>query len=362
MLSNLKLSAKLNILLGAVFIGGLIFSTVSLGLALRQVAEREISARSLLLVETMNSVRSYTSAQVRPLLLDDLYESEVFISETVPAYSARQVFEKTRVNPSYSDYFYKEATENPTNPRDQADDFELQLIEQFRNDPGLAETSGYRTINGERLFYNARPLSVTEESCLECHSEPELAPASQIATFGDQHGFGWELNEIVATQILYVPADDVLTEANILLTTVLAVVLLMFIVAVYTVNVFVKRSIVSPIGHLASLTEAIAANTLTVEDLDAATLKSAAARSDELGQLARIFEQMAREVYVREQQLQREIAELKIEIDQRKKDEAVTAITETEYFRDLKRKASELRERPKRPFAERRKDDDTSSE
>lgn len=345
MLSNLKLNSKLNILLASVFIGGLLFATILLALALQRVAAREVSSRSLLLMETMNSVRSYTSEHVRPLLLEDLYESEEFISETVPAFSARQVFENTRNNPEYMSYFYKEATVNPTNPRDQADDFETELVAQFKADPSLDEISGYREVDGQRLFYNARPLAVTQESCLECHSDPALAPASQIATFGDEQGFYWELGEIVATQIMYVPANDVLTEASLLLTTVLAVVILMFVVAVYAMNVFVKRSIVSPIGHLAALTEAIANNTLTTDDLDSSGLKSVLERNDELGQLALIFQQMAREVYVREQKMQAQIAELRIEIDQRKKDQAVTEITESEYFRNLQEKASRLRGR-----------------
>jgi DNA-binding response OmpR family regulator len=66
-------------------------------------------------------------------------------------------------------------------------------------------------------------------------------------------------------------------------------------------------------------------------------------RPDELGQLARVFERMAREIAAREEQLKQQIQVLSIEIDQAKKVRQVSEITDTEYFQDLRKKAKELR-------------------
>ena len=52
---------------------------------------------------------------------------------------------------------------------------------------------------------------------------------------------------------------------------------------------------------------------------------------------------MAREVAAREQALEQQVRELKIEIDQAKAAEQVASITETDYFRELQRKAEVLR-------------------
>ncbi len=76
-------------------------------------------------------------------------------------------------------------------------------------------------------------------------------------------------------------------------------------------------------------------------------LAGVAKRPDELGQLARIFQRMAREVAAREQQLKQQIQVLQIEIDQAKKVREVSAITDTEYFQDLQEKAKSLRHRPR---------------
>jgi CheY-like chemotaxis protein len=73
------------------------------------------------------------------------------------------------------------------------------------------------------------------------------------------------------------------------------------------------------------------------------SLISVAARSDELGRLARVFQRMALEVQAREQRLRQQIEELHIEIDEAKKARQVAEITETEYFHNLREKARTLR-------------------
>lgn len=67
-----------------------------------------------------------------------------------------------------------------------------------------------------------------------------------------------------------------------------------------------------------------------------------AARSDALGQLARLFQRMERAVYAREQRLRQEVQALRIEIDQARRKQ-IAEITETEYFRRLRVQAEQLR-------------------
>jgi CRP/FNR family transcriptional regulator, cyclic AMP receptor protein len=74
------------------------------------------------------------------------------------------------------------------------------------------------------------------------------------------------------------------------------------------------------------------------------SLDDVAQRTDELGNLARIFQRMAREVHAREKLLQRQITQLKIEVDQVTQAQQVAEITETEYFQTLRKRARDLRE------------------
>jgi len=75
------------------------------------------------------------------------------------------------------------------------------------------------------------------------------------------------------------------------------------------------------------------------------SLDGVAARPDALGQLARVFDNMAREVYAREQSLKKQVQELRIQIDGAKKARDVAEITKTQCFVDLSAKAQRLRQR-----------------
>jgi CheY-like chemotaxis protein len=74
-------------------------------------------------------------------------------------------------------------------------------------------------------------------------------------------------------------------------------------------------------------------------------LDAVAARSDALGQLARVFQRMAREVRAREERLTHQVQELRIQVDEAKKLRAVAEITTTDYFQNLQHRAQQLRDR-----------------
>jgi two-component system, cell cycle response regulator len=94
------------------------------------------------------------------------------------------------------------------------------------------------------------------------------------------------------------------------------------------------------VGLVTAAAAAIKANTFQPESLD-----EVARRNDELGQLALVFQEMARQVYAREQHLQRQVQQLRIEIDQERRAREVADITESDYFQQLLGRADELRNR-----------------
>ncbi|PSN16639.1 histidine kinase [filamentous cyanobacterium CCT1] len=312
MIRKLRLGTKFTLLLTLVFLAGVVISGLTLSAAMQRKAEGEVTAKAEMLTQTMNSVRTYTSDNIRPLLAAQLATSPEFISETVPAYAATEVFEEFRSHPDYQSFFYKEATLNPTNPRDQADDFETGLVEQFRAQPELAKLSGYRARDGENLFYIARPLAITKASCLECHSTPEAAPKSQLASFGSQGGFGWQMNEIVAAQTIYVPADAVFRQGRQYLFLVIGIFATIFAALGLLLNALLKRTVIQPINQLTAIAQRVSSGTMTAEqvsEFDAAPMTAVARRADEPGQLARAFQVMAHEVAAREQNLSQAVEE-----------------------------------------------------
>lgn len=264
-LNRFKLSEKLNLILLVIIlivigINGLVLSQV-----LQKNAEREVASNAALLIETMGAVRDYTSNQVNPELASRLETEDQFLPQTVPGYSAREVFENLRKREQYNDFFYKEATLNPTNLRDKADKFESTVVEQFRQQPNLKELSGFRSFAGGDIFYVARPIPVSKQSCLRCHSTPEAAPKSQLTTYGRDNGFNWKLNEIVGAKIVSVPSSKVLADARRLQILVIGILAVGFLIALVILNLFLRFSIIKPIMDMSQWSKQVSTGNMHAE-------------------------------------------------------------------------------------------------
>ena len=126
-----------------------------------------------------------------------------FHPQSVPAFAATEIF--TYLRGKYPDYFYKEATLNPTNPRNRATDWEADIVNQFRGNPKLGEYLGTRETPTGTALVLARPLQIKNVSCLTCHSTPDKAPPEMRKLYSDANGFGWKMDEIVGAQVVSVP-------------------------------------------------------------------------------------------------------------------------------------------------------------
>jgi len=204
----MSLLLRANLILGiagALIVAAAAYSCRSL---LEANAERELLAEAGLMLDSAVAMRAYTSAEIEPLLEARLKNE--FLPQSVPFYAATQNFLK--LHEKYPQYAYKEATLNPTNPRDRATDWEADLVQRFRNDATMHELSGMRDTPMGPSLYRARPIRV-EAECLGCHSTPSVAPATMIARYGTNNGFDWQPKEIVGAQVVSVPlartADNV---------------------------------------------------------------------------------------------------------------------------------------------------------
>jgi two-component system cell cycle response regulator len=93
------------------------------------------------------------------------------------------------------------------------------------------------------------------------------------------------------------------------------------------------------VNHVIEAAAAVEGGTFELDSLD-----TVAGREDALGRLARVFQNMARQVYAREQSLRQQVQQLRVEIDEVKKAHQVVEITETDYFRELRARAERLRQ------------------
>ena len=89
-----------------------------------------------------------------------------------------------------------------------------------------------------------------------------------------------------------------------------------------------------------------AAAALEQDVYQADELAGVTSRKDDLGKLARVFDQMAKEIQAREANLHHQIQQLRVQIDETKRARQVAEVTETDYFRKLQEDARELRRAP----------------
>lgn len=281
---HLKLGTKFNLLLLLVFVVGISLSGVVLASVLQQRAQAEVSSKALLLMETVNSVRNYTQNRVQPLLSPMLETESTFISEAIPTFSVREVIEGLRQQEDYRNFFYKDAAPNPTNLRDQADEFEAKLVERFRREPQIKEVYGFRNFDAGKVFYVARPFMIKNQQCLQCHSTPAKAPKSLLATYGTQNGFDWQLNQVVATQIISVPAEDIFNSARHAFILAIAVVFAVFTVVIVLINFLLKQAVIQRIKNIS-----VVAHAVSMGKMDANFEEKS---RDEIGALAAAFNRM----------------------------------------------------------------------
>ena len=316
MFTKLKLRLKFTLILGLTFLGGIIISSAILSETYYQNAQKEVNNKTLILLSTINAVKDYTNTNIEPLLDNKLKTSPTFIPETLPFFAAREIFESFRQQKKYQNFLYKEAALNPTNLRDKADSFESNLIERFRQDLNLKQLEGLRTIRGQELLYISRPLAVTQQSCLQCHSTPEAAPKSQLDSYGSENGFGWKLNSIIAAQTIYVPVREVFNIYRQQFFLAMVNCIVIFALITVLIDWLLKKTVIQPITPMAKLAQEISKDEIHSEpsvELNFRKLNKVARRSDELGQLARVFQLMTEVVRSREQTLKQQVQQLRQE-------------------------------------------------
>lgn len=259
----MRIRTRFNLALIAVFAAGFGASVLITYRVVLHNAKEEVLRNAGLMMETALAVRGYTVDEIKPHL-DPLLDKE-FLPQSVPAYAAVETF--GRLQKKYPDFSYREATLNPTNPRDKSLDWEAALIQSFRS-------SEQKEIIGERVtatgpsLYLARPIRITNPACLACHSTPDAAPLSLRMKYGTSNGFGWQHNEIVGAQIITIPTG--LAEKNSLRAfgSFAAVLGGLFLVLFAVINIMLTRMVVRPIEHIARLSDDISKGNLKIPEFE----------------------------------------------------------------------------------------------
>ena len=245
-------------------------------------ARNEVLQQAKLMMESATATRNYTTEELKPLIVTSPLSEHQFLPQIVPAFGATSTF--NRLRKKFPDYYYKEATLNPTNLQDRAVDWETDVIEDFRNKPELKEFIGQRdTPTGASLFL-AHPI-VADDTCMECHSIPSVAPKPMVEKYGTANGFGWKIGETIGAQIVSVPMAVPIHIANQAFNRLIWSLLATFAGILVVVNLALYLLIILPVRRLSTV-----ADRVSLGQLDNAQLPVRG--KDEMAQLTAAFNRL----------------------------------------------------------------------
>jgi protein-histidine pros-kinase len=240
-----------------------------------------------LMMEAALAVRGYTIKHIKPVL--DPILGQTFLPQTVPAFAATETI--STLTQHYPQYTYRESVLNPTNPRDLARDWERKIIDGYRSKELTGEQTGQIETAQGRILYVARPIQIANPACLACHTSPESSPASLVEKYGSKGGFGWTLNEIVGAQIVTVPMQVLLSQADAALQTLLLALVLFLIVVFVVVNLMLTFLVIRPVREVSQVSEFISRGEFDTPEF-------AETGGDEVSDLKRAFNRMRRSLEI----------------------------------------------------------------
>jgi HAMP domain-containing protein len=279
----MKLTLKFNLVLILVFAVGLGITGLLSWNILQENARKEVIERAGLMMEAALAVRSYTVSEIRPLLA--LQMTKEFLPQSVPAYAATQSFSKLREK--HPEYTYKEATLNPSNPRNRAVDWENDIVQEFRNNPDHQEIIGVRDTPTGQSLYLARPMQIKHPGCLSCHSTVEAAPKTLLKKYGTANGFGWKMNEIVGARIVSVPMTVPLQKAEHAFRTFMGSLIGVFIAIIVILNLMLRAIVIAPVTKMSRIADEVSKGNMEAPEFSERG-------TDEISVLAASFNRMRR--------------------------------------------------------------------
>jgi methyl-accepting chemotaxis protein len=261
----MRLLTKFNVMLLVFFgISGFVISHMAYQFLMRNAREQVLQQAELMMASAA-STRDYTTEQIKPLLLKNPEHETNFLPQTVPAFAATTLFNSMRK--SYPDYSYREATLNPTNLIDRADDWEADLVRYFADHPNDKKLIGERDTATGRYLYLAKPM-IAKASCLECHSTPDVAPAAMVKTYGPQNGFGWKLNQVIAAQIVAVPMAVPIQVADNAYRSLIFFLAATFVLTIVALDAALYLIVIRPLHQVSQAADRISKGETDLPDLE----------------------------------------------------------------------------------------------
>jgi signal transduction histidine kinase len=170
-----------------------------------------------MILKTNKALHAYIENIQKPVIYNLQGEGKLYqeffdpkvLSFTYIARNIHEQYAKREMQNGHVPYSYKLATTNPRNPINKATPFEKEILNKFKN-KDIKDYSTFITENNEKYYYKAMPIDPNKESCMKCHSTPDIAPKELIALYGSTAAFGEKVGDIRAMISLKIPVSSII--------------------------------------------------------------------------------------------------------------------------------------------------------
>jgi HAMP domain-containing protein len=278
---KLSLSVKFNFVFLIIFAIGLVAAGIVADRLLQKQALDETVHDANVLISAAASMQNYSAAHVTPLLATQIKYR--FVPESIPAFSAIEML--SLLQKDFPNFSYKSTMLNPTNPRDRPTDWETDVINHLHDHGELKQMTGERESAGVRTLFLARPSSISDVACMQCHSTPSATPNTMLDKYGSANGFSWPMNQVIGAEFVSVPMAQPIERGRAIWRTFMLSLSGVFLVVLVVMNVMMHLLITRPIRSLSR-----AADEMSLGKLDTTALPTSG--SDEIASLAVSFGRM----------------------------------------------------------------------
>lgn len=196
--------------------------------------------------------RSYTVQTMRPLALQMAQKGSFHPEIMGGFFVARSIAEEFSKN--QPGYMFKQATLDPVNDQNRADNQEREIIKYFSANRNIKTKKGMIDKNGHKYYYIAQPV-VAKKQCLTCHGSRENALPGRVARYPGSGGYNYEPNQVVASFINYVPLQKALEDLNFASLKMVGASILSIMLIVASVWVVLELLVTKPIVRLTNMAE-----------------------------------------------------------------------------------------------------------
>lgn len=254
---------------------------------LKKNTTADIYKETEIFIGAADATRTYVKDVLRPTV-GKLVPPDVFIPHAMStSFVGREIM--GRLKERFPEFQYKRAAGNPTNPINQADEFELSMLNWFDSNRDAKEWHGLIKKNN-RSYYTRFRAIYAEKQCLRCHGKPEDAPQAMKTMYGSKGGYHYQIGEVVAADTIYIPVDVAfvrIKEAAWMVFLIAACSLLALLGLFY---LLFNRTVVSELKGLLNTFRGISAE--TKQSTETAVSKT----GDEFGEIRGAFKNVAHDL------------------------------------------------------------------